>query len=201
MAQRLQRTGKLTQALEVLKSIEPNHSDYLFANHDIGEIYLKMIKDPIKASQYFGIVTNHPTVKFYNDKRFTGSHVNEGIALFLTAEKIAPKSLETAQAHYAKAVEVLDRVSSQLRFVNQNQYQTAVNNVNYYKALSYHRMWELSKNRVMIYNAMKSWKKFLDTDHEGEKDRVFSNYVQDAKVYLKQAKLTIENLETKQKEK
>src|SRR5690606_26612743 len=112
------------------------------------------------------------------------THVNEGIALFMTAERLSAEQPEVATAHYQKAIEVLDGVAPQLRFVPRDQYAQAVHNVDFYRALSHQRMWDTTKNPVFLTNAVRSWRSYLDGSAQAVPLEAGSNaYVKNAEVY------------------
>ncbi len=188
IAQRLVKAGKTEAALAVLNKIPPEHSDYLMARHEAGELYLTVLDEPAKAAQAFGIVTANPAVKQFVDKRFIGSHIDEGIALFLTAERLSSEHPEAAQAHFSKALEVLDGVIPYLRFVPPGEYTQAVHNVDYHRALCRHRLWTLTQDPRLLVDTVKTWKSYLDGSARTlPADAASKAYVENAQVYLKQA--------------
>ena len=188
VAQRLIKAGKIDAALTILNKIAPEHSDYLMARHEAGELYLTVLDEPAKAAEAFGMVTANPAVKQYVDKRFIGSHINEGIALFLTAERLGAGQPEAAQAHYKKGLEVLEGVVPYLRFVPQGEYAQAVHNVDYHRALCRHRLWTLTQDPRLLADAVKTWRSYLDGSGRAVPVEGPSiAYIENAKVYLKQA--------------
>jgi hypothetical protein len=158
---------------------------------------LNNLKQPALAAKAFGKVTANELVKNFNDKRFIGTHINEGIALFMTAESLQKSEPEAAAAHYLKAIETLDKVSPYLRFVTKDQYAHAVHNVEYYKALSQHRLWNQTKNQAYLTEAFKSWRSYIETNtstaknDEANADKAF---LDNARIYMKQAESTLATL-------
>lgn len=187
-AQRLQKQGKIDEALTVLESIPKEHSDYLLARHEAGEIYLTIKDEPAKAAEAFGMVTANEAVKQFTDKRFIGSHINEGIALYMTAEKLAAAQPDEARAHYQKAIEVLEGVVPYLRFVPADQYAQSVHNVDYHRALARHRLWLLSHDPRVLADAVRTWRAYLDGSARSvPADGASKAYVDNAQVYFRQA--------------
>ncbi|MGE0171733.1 MAG: PEGA domain-containing protein [Oligoflexales bacterium] len=175
------------QAAKILVKVPENHSDYLQAQHELGNLYLDYLNAPAKAAEAFHNVTKSEEVKNFIDKRFVGSHVNEGIALFKTAQSLEAKDKELAAKHYQKAVEVLDNVIPHLRFVPKEQYLTAVHQTMYHKALGLQKIWELTQDPVHLQLALKSWQGYLES-HKGDKaDAETSPFIENAKVFYKQA--------------
>src|SRR5690606_25642209 len=110
-----------------------------------------------------------------------------GIALFMTAENLKDQP-EAAKAHYIKAIEVLEKVVPQLRFVPRDQFAQAVHNVDFYKALSRHKLWNYTEDPVALNETVRSWRSYLEGSAlsvpiEGES----KSYIENARVYYKQA--------------
>jgi len=194
-ALQLKGNGQFAKALEILKGIPANHSDYLLANHDIGEIYLNKLGNPLEASKYFGIVTSSPEVKNFVDKRFIGTHINQGIALFMIAENLATRDPAGAKLHYLKAAEKFESVSPQLRFVSKDEHADAAQTVAYHIALCQHKLWFQTNNQAYLNSAYKGWRAYLDTAVDQKAEKTSSNpMLDDAKVYFKQAEADINSL-------
>lgn len=188
-AKALQAKGKFKEAIEKLETIPESHSDYLISRYDVGELYLTKLKEPAKAAKSFGIVTSAQTVKNFNDKRFIGAHINEGIALFFTAESLAATNAEASKAHYQKAIEVLSHVGPQIRFVAKDQINQAQHNVNFYHALAQHKLWTMTKDQNLLVETVRSWRDYLEgTAKSVPAQGDNKTYVENAKVYFGQAK-------------
>jgi hypothetical protein len=192
--ERFVSAGRFNQALDKVNDIPEQHSDYLFAHHLAGEIYLQQLNQPENAIDSFRKVVESPRVKSFNDKRFIGSHINIGLAYFSAAEKIASESVSIAAEHYKKAIEFFDGVEPYLRFVHQDQYEKAIHNVKYHRALSKHKIWETSKEPNSARLVLAAWRDYLDSNSKGEKIGAESQgFVDYATVYFNQAKATLES--------
>jgi hypothetical protein len=187
-AQNLVKAGKLNEAVAKYNEIPADHSDYLVGRHEVGEIYLTMLDQPAKAAEAFAVVTSNEQVKQFQDKRFIGSHIDEGIALFMTAEKLAAEEPEAAKAHFQKSIEVLEAVLPQLRFVPADQYSQAVHNVDFHRALARHKLWLYSQDPRVLADTVRSWRSYLDGSARSVPIEGASKaYVENARVYFKQA--------------
>lgn len=185
--------NKIEKAVAQYQKIPETHSDYLFAQHKLGEIYLTHYKKPAMAAAYFSKITQSPNVADFSDKRFIGSHIDEGIALFMTAENLVKSDKQTAIKHYAKAAEVLSKTIPYLRFVPKKQYARAVHNVKFYRALSRHKIWSLTKDKEMLVDVFKNWRDYLEgeaklTPLKEEGDA----FIENANIYMKQAKASMD---------
>lgn len=192
LAMKRLQAGEFRAAIKRLEEIPKGHSDYLRANHEIGEIYLQKLNEPANAAAAFAKVTEEKAVSQYTDKRFIGTHINEGIALFMTAEKLKSREKATAQAHYLKAIEKLDSVSSQIRFVPKQQFSQATNNIGYYRALSYQNLWYQTKDQAYLNQAFKSWRDYLEQAKNLPVKGQNKKLLDAADVYFKQAKASVE---------
>lgn len=190
-AQRLVKAGQTDEAIEALKAIPKEHSDYLLSRHELGELYLTVKNEPALAAAAFGEVTADDSVKQFADKRFIGSHINEGIALYMTAERLQASQPETARAHYQKSIEVLEGVVPYLRFVPADQYAQSVHNVDYHRALARHKLWLSSKDPRVLADAVRTWRTYLDGSARSVPaatgDDTIKAFVDNAQVYFKQA--------------
>lgn len=185
-------SGQFSEALDLVLKVSPDHSDYLEAQHIAGSIYLNNLADPAKAAASFGKVTENIAVKEFQDKRFIGAHVNEGIALFKTAEALAGSNSDIALAHYQKAVEVLSRVEPQLRFIPGDQFPLAVHNVDFYRALSNHKIWQKTHEKSDLETTLKLWESYVNDVAKNIPlaDRAL---VENAGIYLKQARASLDS--------
>ena len=192
VAQNLLKAGKPTEALALLNDISKDHSDYLIGRHEAGEIYLNLLDQPANAAAAFSAVTANEAVQQFTDKRFVVSHINEGIALFATGERLAVDNAEAARAHYQKALEVLDRVMPYLRFVAAKDYPHAVHNVDYHRALCRHRLWIATQDPKLLVETVRGWRNYLEGSARSiPLDDSSKSYIGYAEVYLKQASASL----------
>ena len=96
-----------------------------------------------------------------------------------------------------KAIEILDKVEPQLRFVPENQYVQALHNVGFHSVLAKHKLWSLTKDPSILDQAFRSWHVYLNgsviTTPLSDPD---NTYKKNAEIYFKQAKALIDNMKT-----
>jgi hypothetical protein len=194
-AQQLVDSGKIRDAIDLLAAVTPEHSDYLMAQHEVGELYLSVLDQPAEAAKAFAKVTGSRQVKTYQDKRFIGSHVNEGVALFMTGRQLENQSAQAAVAHYRKAVETFDQVEPHLRHINQLEYAQAVHNVAYYRALAHHRTWEITQDPLYLNAAHRSWRRYLNHSAKTTPLKRGDTLVRNAKIYLRQTEASLSTMQ------
>src|SRR5690606_25443977 len=108
------------------------------------------------------------------------------------AEQLAEEQPEVASAHYQKAIEVLNGVAPQLRFVPKDQYAQAVHNVDFYRALSQQRLWHTTQNPAFLNDAVRSWRSYLDgSARVVQLEEGSESYVKNAEIYMKQAQASL----------
>ena len=180
--------GNIKAAIVALEKVKPEHSDYLPSRHKIGELYLSVLNRPADAAAAFNEVTKTEEVSQFIDKRFIGSHINEGIALYLTAERLMDKDKAAAAAHLKTAIEVLSGVATQLRFVPPEQYAQAVHNVDFHTALAKHRLWNITGEPTLLADVLDSWQTYLTGNAKVVPTQENTKaYIDHAAVYMRQA--------------
>lgn len=160
-ARALANEGKVPEAIQLLESIPETDNTYLLAQHQLGELYLNNLHDPVKAASAFHKVTTNPNVDSYKDKRFIGTYINEAVALFQAGEQAVAMDSNLAISYWRQSEAILTRTEEQLRFVPQAQYNQAVHTLSYYRALSLHKTWTLTQNAQDQENAMQHWKDYI----------------------------------------
>lgn len=186
-ARKIADSGKTSEAIAYLAKVPPNHSDYLVSRHMAGELALGKLNDPAMAEKFFSSVTSAAEVRDFIDKRFIGTHINEGIAIHMIAEKASRSNPKTAADGFAKAAAILDRASKFTRFLPKKDFKQSVKNLEYFRALSFHRRWLLINDQSALEQANRAWTNYLDALNPGEEsEKQATVLAANARVYLKQ---------------
>lgn len=179
--------GKVSEAVGLLTGVPENHSDYLLSRHLAGELALGKLNDPENAAVYFAAVTSTPEVRDFIDKRYVGSHINQGIALHLIAEKNSTTNPRLAAENFNRAATILEKASRYTRFLPKKDFEESVRNLEYFRALSLHRQWLLTKDDAALTSANRAWREYLNdavtTKAPNKQTKVLAD---NARVYLKQ---------------
>ena len=188
-AVKLVNGGQFEEAIKILESIPPEHSDYNQGQHQAGVIHMTLTNSPAKAAAAFHRVTQNPEVSSFRDKRFIGSHINEGVSLYLTAKGLLEDGEdEAAVAHFRKAASTLEKTEPFIRFIKQSDYQQAFDNLYYYKALSLQEIWHLTQQLDSLRDAQASWQQLLSgRENKNSQTPMLKN----ANIYLKQLELAL----------
>ena len=180
--------GKVTQAIDKINQISPTHSDYLMSQNQLGEIYLTMLKKPALAAKSFHNITKNPAVAAFIDKRFIGSFVNEGLALFQTADNLQNAGeLEAAKAHYKEALKVFSNVAPHVGLLPADQNERIVRSISFHRALALQRLWSSTAEESYRISALKYWEDYIGTSGtQPNADETDIQYLEAAKTYQKQ---------------
>ena len=186
-AKKISDVGKINEAIVYLAKVPPNHSDYLVSRHMAGELALGKLNDPVMAEKFFSTVTSAVEVRDFIDKRFIGSHINEGIAIHMIAEKDSRSNPKVAADGFARAAAILDRASKFTRFLPKKDFKQSVKNLEYFRALSFHRRWLLINDQNALEQANRAWTDYLDSlNAADDSEKQVTVLAANARVYLKQ---------------
>ena len=186
-AKKMADAGKTLEAIAALEKVPENHTDFLVSRHIAGELALGKLNDPVKAEQFFASVTAVPEVRDFIDKRFIGAHINEGMAIHMIAEKSSRSNPKAAAEGFGKAAAILDRAAKYTRFLPKKDFKQSVQNLEYFRALSFHRRWLLTNDQSALDNASRAWREYLDNVMPADDlDKQSKILADNARVYLKQ---------------
>lgn len=160
-ARLLAEQKRIPEAIAVLEAVDEQNPLYTLAQHEIGELLLNRVQDPVKAAAAFHRVTSRPEIANFADKRFIGTHINEAVALYHAGEQIALVEPKTALSYWKQAIEIMDHAEPQLRFVPQDRYMQALHSLTYYRAISLHRTWALTQTAADLEKAHLAWKNYI----------------------------------------
>lgn len=157
-AEKALKEGRTEDAVSILEGIPADDPGYLISQHQLGELFLNRLFDPLKAVEAFHRVTAKIQ---YSDKRFIGTYINEAVALFQAGEKTAAADRNLAISYWRQAAKILDQTEDELRYVPADRYNQAVHTLSYYRALSSHKIWVLTQNPDDKALAAKQWKDYI----------------------------------------
>ena len=122
-------------------------------------------------------------------KQFAVTYTNLGHAYYEKANKLIHTDKQAAAANYAKAIEKLKIAKQNTRFFPNKHYQEAVHDTYYYQAISYHKLFLVTKNKAVLERADLAWKEYFDFfPKELEGNSEFSRIRQSSRKYWAQLK-------------
>lgn len=179
------------KAISMLERIDKQHSDYLRAQHLLGEVFLSKLKDPESAAKAFEKVLQNPRVNSFHNKQFIGSYINYVEALSQMAHKKEENNWIQAKEIYEKVLGFGQKIQSQLKFVPSDQRILASKKLKYYEALAMSKLSAKSRDLNLKRKTMEKWQNFVEAYSEEENKQELSDLLGNAKIFLKQAKSTV----------
>jgi tetratricopeptide (TPR) repeat protein len=181
--------GNIDAAIAAYAATVKGHPDYSEAHHRLAQLYLDEKNDFNGAIREFENVLSLPENEQLIFKQYAVAYTNLGHAYYEKGnDKMAENSNEAAQ-YYAKAVQNLKIAKQNTRFFPADEYDSALHDTNYYLALSYQKLYIISKRANMLNDANLAWRDYFDFFPRAlENDPVFTGQRETAKKFWNQIK-------------
>jgi len=162
IGERAEQKGDIDGAIAAYKSTEKGHPDYSEAHHRLATIYLDEKNDYDAAILEFENVLSLPENQQLIYKQFSVAYTNLGHAYYEKGNALVAKDKETAAQNFAKAIENLKTAKLNTRFFPTTSYDEAVHDTYYYNALSFHKLYLITKKPAVQSNANLAWREYFD---------------------------------------
>jgi pSer/pThr/pTyr-binding forkhead associated (FHA) protein len=162
IGQRAQQKGDIEGAIQAYKSTEKGHPDYSEAHHRLAQIYLDEKSDYDAATREFENVLSLPENQQLIYKQFSVAFMNLGHAYYEKGNALVQKDKEAATQNFAKAIQNLQIAKQNTRFFPNVHYDEAVHDTYYYTALSYHKLYLITRKNNLLSNANFAWREYFD---------------------------------------
>jgi hypothetical protein len=162
IGERAEQKGDVDAAIQAYKSTEKGHPDYSEAHHRLGRIYLDEKGDYETATREFENVLSLPENQQLVYKQFSVAFMNLGHAYYEKANALVQKDKEGAAQNFAKAIQNLQIAKQNTRFFPTVHYDEAVHDTYYYMALSYHKLYLITRKNNILNNANLAWREYFD---------------------------------------
>jgi hypothetical protein len=162
IGQRAQQKGDIEGAIQAYKSTEKGHPDYSEAHHRLAQIYLDEKGDYDAATREFENVLSLPEHQQLIYKQFSVAFMNLGHAYYEKGNALVQKDKEAAAQNFAKAIQNLQIAKQNTRFFPNVHYDEAVHDTYYYTALSYHKLYLITRKNNLLNNANLAWREYFD---------------------------------------
>jgi pSer/pThr/pTyr-binding forkhead associated (FHA) protein len=162
IGQRAQQKGDIEGAIQAYKSTEKGHPDYSEAHHRLAQIYLDEKGDYDAATREFENVLSLPENQQLIYKQFSVAFMNLGHAYYEKGNALVQKDKEAAAQNFAKAIQNLQIAKQNTRFFPNVHYDEAVHDTYYYTALSYHKLYLITRKNNLLSNANFAWREYFD---------------------------------------
>lgn len=184
-----EQNGNIDAAIAAYASTERGHPDYSDARHRLAQLYLDEKEDYDASIREFENVLSLPENQQIIYKQFAVTYTNLGHAYYEKANQLIHTDKQAAAKNYAKALEKLKIAKQNTRFFPNKYYQEAVHDTYYYQAISYHKLFLVTKKRAVLDKADLAWKEYFDffpKELEGKSE--FTKIRQSSRKYWAQLK-------------
>ncbi len=157
-----EQKGDIDAAIQAFKSTEKGHPDYSEAHHRLAQIYLDEKGDYEGATREFENVLSLPENQQLVYKQFSVTFMNLGHAYYEKGSALVQKDRDTAAQNFAKAIQNLQIAKQNTRFFPNVHYDEAVHDTYYYSALSYHKLYLITRKNNILEKANLAWREYFD---------------------------------------
>jgi len=157
-----EQNGDIDAAIQAYASTEMGHPDYSDARHRLGQLYLDEKNDYDAAIREFENVLSLPENQQIIYKQFAVTYTNLGHAYYEKGNQLIHKDKRAAAQNLAKALEKLKIAKQNTRFFPTQHFEEAVHDTYYYRAISYHKLFLISKKRSLLDKAHLAWREYFD---------------------------------------
>jgi len=162
IGERAEQNRDIDGAIAAYKSAGKDHPDYSLAHHRLAQIYLDDRADYDGAIAEFENVLTLPENQQLVYKQYAVAFTNLGHAYYEKGSSLVQKEREAAAQNFAKAIENLKKAKQNTRFFPNDRYDEAVHDTYYYTALSYHKLYLLTKKPALLNEANLAWREYFD---------------------------------------
>src|SRR5437762_148409 len=125
-------------------------------------IYLDDKEDYDAAIAEFETVLALPENQQLIYKQFAVTFTNLGHAYCEKGNRLVTSDRDAASSQFAKAIKALQTARQNTRFFPSAEYDEAVHDTYYYTALSYHKLYLLTKQPAVMNSASLAWREYFD---------------------------------------
>ena len=157
-----EKRGEVDTAISAYVQIERENPDYSAVRCRLAQLYMDEKNNYDGAVKEFENVLALPENKQIIYKQFAVTYTNLGHAYYETGNRLLRKDPRGAAQNFAKAIKKLDVARQNTRFFPSSQYNEAVHDTYYYRALSYHKLYQVTNKRALIHKTDRAWQEYFD---------------------------------------
>src|SRR5438445_4749835 len=162
IGERARQKGDIDSAIKAYAATGRDHPDYAEAHRRLGEIYLDDKEDYDAAIAEFEAVLALPENQQLIYKQFASTFTNLGHAYCEKGNRLVTSDRDAASNQFAKAIKALQTARQNTRFFPSAEYDEAVHDTYYYTALSYHKLYLITKQPAVMNSASLAWREYFD---------------------------------------
>lgn len=162
IGERAEQKEDIEGAIQAYRSTEKGHPDYSMAHRRLAQLYLDKKNDYDSAITEFENVLTLPENQQLVFKQFSVDFTNLGHAYHERGSALAQKDREAAAQAFANAIKNLQIAKQNTRFFPTDHYDEALHDTYYYTALSYHKLYLLTRKNTVLNSANLAWREYFD---------------------------------------
>jgi tetratricopeptide (TPR) repeat protein len=162
IGERAEQKGDVDGAIHAYQGTEKGHPDYSEAHHRLAQIYLDDKNDYDAAIREFENVLSLPENQQLVYKQFAVAFTNLGHAYYEKGSALVQKDKDAAAQNFAMAIQNLQIAKQNTRFFPTMHYDEALHDTYYYTALSYHKLYLITKKTTILNSANLAWREYFD---------------------------------------
>jgi tetratricopeptide (TPR) repeat protein len=162
VGERAEQAGNIDAAIQAYKTTEKGHPDYSESHHRLAQIYLDEKGDYDGAIREFENVISLPENQQLVYKQFAVAFMNLGHAYYEKGSSLVQKDKEAAAQNFGKAIQNLQIAKQNIRFFPNVRFDEALHDTYYYTALSYHKLYLITRKNTILNSANLAWREYFD---------------------------------------
>jgi tetratricopeptide (TPR) repeat protein len=132
------------------------------AHRRLAQLYLDKKNDYDSAISEYESVLTLPENQQLVYKQFSVDFMNLGHAYHERGSALAQKDREAAAQAFANAIKNLQTAKQNTRFFPTDHYDEALHDTYYYTALSYHKLYLITRKNTVLNSANLAWREYFD---------------------------------------
>ena len=162
IGKRAEAQGSIDAAIAAYAGTERENPDYSEARCRLAQLYMDEKGDNDAAIREFESVLSLPENRQIIYKQFAVTYTNLGHAYYEKGNSLIRKDQRAAAQNFAAAIKNLGIAKQNTRFFPTAHYDEALHDTYYYTAISYHKLYLVTKKRSLIARADRAWQEYFD---------------------------------------
>ncbi|MCK5352440.1 PEGA domain-containing protein, partial [bacterium] len=162
VGKRAEDRGDMNSAMDAYRAAGKGHPDYSDARFRLAQLYMDEQDDYVSAIREFENVLSLPENQQLIYKQYSVAYTNLGHAYYEMGSGLVADDRQGAAQNFGKAIENLERAKQYTRFFPTRQYDEALHDTYYYLALSYHKLYLVTRKDTILDKADFAWREYFD---------------------------------------
>lgn len=162
IGERAEQKDDIEGAITAYRNAEKGHPDYSMAHRRLAQLYLDKKGDYDSAISEFENVLTLPENQQLVYKQYSVDFTNLGHAYYERGSALVQKDRDSAAQAFANAIKNLQVAKQNTRFFPTDRYDEALHDTYYYTALSYHKLYLITRKNSVLNSANLAWREYFD---------------------------------------